>query len=158
MYIPIDFDPEWHALRPLPVEASLRRDTKQPNIVTYFHKGTKKWLVALKSANGRQLLELDYVDGVDGTQTFPQSREHYQRLVRLLTVLLEKKEVKRRLRQREAAAATAHIEEEEAIRDAYLTIYRDMKRAHGEHHADQWARRVGFNFDRRKVAMPGGMY
>lgn len=142
----IPFDPAVHKIRELEVARQLRRDTGDPQVMSYFHEGTENWLIALLSADRKWLLEIDYISVLsDGKSTSPRSREEYQYLLKLLTVFTTKDRMKRNLLSWNRSQVLGHLDENERFTEALQGMYRFIHRNDGAVAAERYAQNVGIS-------------
>ncbi len=133
-----DYDPAVHKFVNLPVTPFLRRETRMECLVTYHHQVFGSWVVALYDEKEKKLLDVALLGNGDEPDVSPARVEF---AIKRIRVLKDKAEA-----QREVRAEHRHQKQmlnEQAVRQEEVAIktYKYIKKRHGEHSADKFARR-----------------
>jgi len=135
MMMSYEFDPAIHQIVDLPVANFLKRELKRDDLVTYYHKVFKNWVVALKSDN--RLLDLGLIgDGETGGQNPP--KEAVDKIISRLNDLIDAVEARKRLRRNQSREIKVLAEDQEKLKEAQKIIYDKVKRLHGYIQADRY--------------------
>ena len=138
MHVPIEFDPEMHLVRELPVTSYLRREIGQPSLITYFHRELETWVVALKAQKFGEdgtILEIGMLGTGEGEGPWC-SRENAQKIIHCMKTLISKAEAKKRtagVGRRKMQQANAGMRK---VRDAHQAVYNRVKQKRGALAAD----------------------
>jgi hypothetical protein len=139
----LEINPSEHKLYDLPIVHALRRDTKLPNLVTYFNEGSERWVVGLRSECGKFIRELCMADMDTGEGRCP-NRAGYQEMLKCFKYLVrERAEEKQELRRQQKYAAQEAIDQGDQYRDSVMAMYRHLHRKYGGHQADQYLHDTG---------------
>lgn len=150
-------DPAVHVLIPNShqIVQSLRRETGQDCLVVYHHQVYKNMVVAL--FDGHQLLDVGTLgDGeCDGVKQKPIrgihekdeapwiTKRNFQAIVNRLKCLIDKTEMRRRLKKQVQDEFDTDVEQQEAYHEGIRAAHHHYHRKFGEISSERWAQRAG---------------
>ncbi len=141
MLAPIRYDPAWHQVVETPAARHLRRVIGLPNLLTYYHRGSKRWVVALdhqSRTHGRHLAEIAFLGNGGGEGPWLSTAQK-QKIVMALRCLISAVAAKRKLKGQQGAIWQHADRIEMDQQEGFQQVHRWLKRTRGIKAAAAWA-------------------